>query len=221
MNRRVSSSTSREHARFAGAFDALSAHDSARLRFLQPGGDADRVAGLHVASDEHVVDAGAAGNLAHDVGRNDAIVGALQLLKDLDESIGAQDLDVRRLRKIRHHHVGEPRPHPVERGVTGVVVEVEHGDAPVCRTGSSPRAAGRPSTTTNACDTARHRQSRSGEHRCFDSRRGLPAVICGPLRLVAAAPSATIRIGVARRADRRSDPSCPESDRRPPWPCTC
>ena len=70
--------------------------------------------------------AGTPRDLLDGVERDGLLVKLPHRPQDLHETIGAQHLDVGRLRQIGHQHVGEAGPQPVHLLLAGVVLEVQH-----------------------------------------------------------------------------------------------
>ena len=56
--------------------------------------------------------------------RHGSPVKAAHLVKDLIEAVGAKNLELGRLREIRHQHVGESHPQPLELWIAGQILEM-------------------------------------------------------------------------------------------------
>ena len=117
-----------EEVGVADGVGALDRQDASAVGLLQFRVDANRVARFHEAAEQHRVHAGAPGDFLHGIERDRALVLLPERRQHLQQPIGAEHVEIRRLREIGDEQIGQPAAQPLELRVAGVVLEVEDGE---------------------------------------------------------------------------------------------
>ena len=113
-------------ALLACPFGLLREQDLAGMRVFEAGRDADRIARFRKASAENGAHGRALRELFDGLRRHRSAVKAAHLVEDLIEAVGAKNLELGRLREIRHQHVGESHSQPLELWIAGQILEMQH-----------------------------------------------------------------------------------------------